>query len=463
MCLAYAVTSVWTCALPWSAWADVPGDGGAPASADAAAPQAQGPSSLEPAAAPTSTAPSSLPAPPEAGTPAPATPAATSTTPLAPTPLPAFAAPSFASDPIGAVANAADLTLKMYGDTGFAVRDNPNQPWPTATSNPNVYAPGVWNSFFAPRIDLFGSADVDRLSFLTEVMFDGFSNSISVDIERVQVNYLVANWLHVRAGRSHLAWGYYNDTYHHGNLFELTASRPFSVQFEDSSGIILSHNVGVGVGGTFDLGGGAAVRSDVDVGNGRPADVTAVALQFAPKNQKDVNIRLRWLPVDGLILGVNGLYDVVPSLAPSAAGVPTRPETEELVAGAHAVWSGNHTIFDMEAFAMRHNPSGAPSTNLFGGFAELGYSIGAWTPYLRGEYIRFPSTGDLVYQYGADSAEGQIVGFPSIYWGVQDFADLRAGVKWVALPQLAVKLEAERLSRDSSHQEIGTAKVAFGF
>jgi hypothetical protein len=352
----------------------------------------------------------------------------------------------------------------MYGDTGFAIRDHANQPWPTATSNPNVYAPGVWNSFFAPRLDIFGSADVGNLTFLTEVMFEANANNFTTDIERMQLSYIFTNWLRLTAGRQHMAWGYYNDTYHHGNLFELTTSRPYGVNFEDSFGIILSHNVGLAVDGTIELGSAGSFRYDAEVGNGRPADVTAVAMQYAEATPRNFNVRLRWMPIDGLIVGVNGMRGVVPSLAgPAGGGVALRPQTEELVAGAHVVYTENHLIVDIEAFSMRHNPDGLASTSISGGFAELGYAIGAFTPYVRPEYILFPSQGDIIYQYSAADAQGLLVGFPSIYYGVRDFSDWRIGVKWVPIPQLALKLEGERLARDSQDQEIATIKAAFGF
>jgi hypothetical protein len=350
----------------------------------------------------------------------------------------------------------------MYGDTGFAIRNNADQPWPTSTSNPDVYKQKVWNSFFAPRLDIFGSADVGSLSFLTEVMFDANPNNFGVDIERIQLNYLFFNWLRLTMGRSHMAWGYYNDSYHHGNLFELTTSRPFSVNFEDSFGLILSHNVGLGLDGTFDLGAAGSFRYDVEIGNGRPADVTGVAMQYAEAVPRNYNLRLRWMPIDGLILGVNGMRGVVPSLA-GAGGAPNRPQTEELVAGAHAVYTEHHLLVDIEGFAMRHNPDGLASTSIYGGFAELGYTLGAFTPYFRPEYIAFPSQGDIIYQFGAGDAQGLLNGYPSIYYGIKEFVDLRIGVKWVPLPQMAVKLEGQRLARDSQNQEIATVKVAFGF
>jgi hypothetical protein len=385
----------------------------------------------------------------------PPVPSATATTPT-------WQPPSFSSDPFGAIASATDLVLKMYGDTGFSARDNSNQPWPTAQSNANVYGPGVWGAFFAPRLDLFGAADVNRLSFLTEVMFEANNKQIEIDIERVQISYLFANWLRARAGRSHLAWGYYNDTYHHGNLFELTTSRPYSVNFEDSFGVVMTHIVGVGVDGTIDLGGAGAFRYDVDVGNGRAADITSVAMQYAEANSPTVDVRLRWLPLDGMILGINGMRDVIPLLA-SPGGVAGRPQTEELVAGAHAVYTAHHFLVDVEGFAMHHNPANLPSTDIWGGFAELGYSIGAFTPYARVEYMHFPAAGDVVFQYTTNDAQGGLVGFSSIYAGTQDFLDARIGIKWLAMQQLALKLEGDRLDRGPLYQDVVTAKAAFGF
>jgi hypothetical protein len=367
------------------------------------------------------------------------------------------------SDPLGAVTAATDLTLKIYGDSGFAVRDNASQPWTTYTSNANVYSPGVDFAFFAPRLDLFGAANIDRVSFITEMMFEGFHNSIGVDVERVQISYLFGDWLRLTVGRKHLAWGYYNDTYHHGNLFELTTSRPYGVDFEDSLGIVMSHLVGVAVDGTLKLGD-ASFHYDAEVGNPRSADVTAVSVQYAEATSPTVNARLRLLPIDGLILGVNAMRDVVPSLASNVAGIPGRPVTEELVAGAHAVYTEHHFLVDIEGFAMRHNPAGSlASTNIAGAFAEVGYTIGAFTPYVRPEYIRFPSSQDLVFQWLADDPEGQITGAGSVYSNVLNFVDVRVGVKWMMTPQVAIKIEGDRLARDGEHQESAAVKVAFGF
>ncbi len=426
-----------------------------------------------PSAAPAPAAATAAPAPsasdPSVPGAAPAPPVVPGAAAVVAAPVTDPAPPSFASDPIGNLAEEANLALKLYGDTGFSARSNvANATYASTFSNakPNSYSPGVWGSFGAPHLDLFASADVAKLSFLTEVVFEASDNSFGVDAERLQIAYLFANWLRVTAGRKHTSFGYYNDTYHHGNLFELTTQRPYAVQFEDSGGIILAHNVGIAIDGTFDAGKTGSFRYDAEVGNGRNEDTGGVALEFSQKEDKMVNVRLRWLPpVDGLIVGFNGMRDVVPGHQPAMGETgAVRPKTEELIGGAHIVYMEHNVHLDVEGFVIRHNPVDMPSVNIVGGFAEIGYSFGAFTPYVRPEWIRFPSKAttvagdygpgsDIIYQYDQTSP----------YYAAQNFTDLRFGMKWLALPQLALKLEGERLAKDGSHQEIATVKAAFGF
>src|SRR3954468_3817975 len=126
----------------------------------------------------------------------------------------------------------ADMDLKFYGDTSFGVRNHSN----------------VSNSFSAAALELFPTANVDRASFLAELMAEaGEDNVLVMDLERVQIAYLFADWLRVRAGRMHTAFGFYNDGYHHAKFFQLTTGRPQLVSFEDEGSLLAAHLVGVGV------------------------------------------------------------------------------------------------------------------------------------------------------------------------------------------------------------------------
>lgn len=329
------------------------------------------------------------------------------------------------------------VALKVYGDTMFQLLNR---------------GP-VKASFEAAHLDLFFTADVGKLSFLSEVFFEGeSSNEVAVDVERLQVAYLFDNWLRVRAGRSHTAFGYYNDTYHHGSIFELTAERPFAVAFEDRGGLFAAHLVGVGADGTFDLGRGGGLRYDVEVGNGRPVDPTKVAIVHADKTEKMVNLRLRWLaPVEGLTVGANGVYDLAPEIEATATD-PGRRKVVETIGAIHAAYMEHGVHFLAEGYDVHHAASGGGTFDTWGGFVELGYTLGAFTPYLRPEFIRFPDGGDPVFQRA---------GAP---WdGTREVFDARVGVRWFPLPQLAVKLEGERIARGSVVQELLSTKLGFGF
>lgn len=344
-----------------------------------------------------------------------------------------------ASEPVAAPSapNESPVDLKLYGDTMFQLHNR---------------GP-VKASFEAAHLDLFFTADVGKLSLLSEVFFEGRdTNEIAIDVERLQLSYLFDNWLRIRAGRSHTAFGYYNDTYHHGSLFELTAGRPIAVGFEDDGGLFGAHLVGVGADGTFDLGPGGGFRYDVEVGNGRPIDTTTVAIVRADKTEKMVNLRLRWLtPLEGLLVGVNGVYDLVPE-APSSATDPGRPKIIEGIGAFHAAYMEHGVHFLLEGYDIHHAVSGGGALDTRGGFVELGYSLGAFTPYLRPELIRFPDGGDPVFQRS---------GAP--WAGTREVFDARIGVRWLPLPQIALKLEGQRLARGPIVEELLTTKLGFGF
>jgi hypothetical protein len=326
------------------------------------------------------------------------------------------------------------LVIKMYGDTQFSVRDHAE----------------TKDTFSAAHLDLFATANVGRLTFLSEVFFEASTNEMEFDLERMQVSYLVSNYLRLRAGRSHTAFGYYNDTYHHGNLFELTTSRPFSVQFEDNGGLFAAHLVGAGADGTFDVPHGS-FRYDLEVGNGRLADLTQVAIVQAGKSGKMGNLRLRYVHDSGLTVGVNAVSDLFPSQS-TADGNVMVPKVREQIFGAHAAYMERrwHVLF--ETALIRHDSSGRSVDLTYSGFLELGHEFGDWTPYGRAELIRFPSRGDLVFQ-----------GQHSIYGNTETLFDPRIGLRWRPVPQIAMRIEGDRPAFDKRHYEVVTLKLAFGF
>jgi hypothetical protein len=207
--------------------------------------------------------------------------------------------------------------------------------------------------------------------------------------------------------------------------------------------------VGVGIDGSFAVGDGGSLRYDVEVGNGRHSDISVVSIEQAAKDDKLVNVRLRYSPFDGLIFGLNGQHDSVP--ASDIMGV-MRPKASELTLGAHIVYMNDPVHLLIEGYLTQHDTKATKATTTAAGFVELGYKLGDWKPYGRAELIHFPKAGDVIFQ-AADSS----------YAGTRNLVDLRVGLRYQPLVQLALRLELERVAYDGNHQESATVKAAFGF
>jgi hypothetical protein len=222
------------------------------------------------------------------------------------------------------------------------------------------------------------------------------------------------------------------------------------VQFEDEGGLFVAHLVGVGLDGAFETGIGD-LHYDLEVGNGRLADTSAVAVFEAGKNQKLVNARLRLTLNNGLAFGINGLLDKVPSLLATATE-PARSSIQEQMAGAHVVYMEKGVHLLVESMLVHHAIDPGPGRTTLSVFGEFGYELGKFTPYARVEWIRFPREGDALYQAPL-----------SVYAATRTLIDLRLGICFLAMQALALKIEGERLERASFHQELLTIKAAFGF
>jgi hypothetical protein len=337
-------------------------------------------------------------------------------------------------------ARAADVNLNIYGDIDYVVEKQTDTP-----------TPGKTNSFSSPRLELFLSGTQDRLAFLAETMFEvGDNNEFSVDVERVEVAYIFSDWFRLRAGRFHTAIGYYNDAYHHGRYFQITADRPEMVRFEDEGGLIPAHSVGLHADGRFALGGAGSLRYDVDLANGRGQTPQEVTNLIDPNNGKMVNVRLRFEPAvpDGLIVGANALVDSIDALTAD----PTAPTVfiREMMLGAHLAYVENNAHLIVEALRVSHEYAGTRGTTL-AGFAELGYTFGRFTPYLRTERVKFPATLDPFY--------GQnLLGQRGSFWSQL------GGVRFTASDFVALKLEGGYVRIDAGGNiQTGVVQCAFAF
>ncbi len=325
---------------------------------------------------------------------------------------------------------AAQVAFNVFGDIDYqATKDGGNPPTGVPAS--------TTNAFSAPRLELFLTSTQGKLAFLAETMFEvGDANEFGVDIERIEVGYLFSDLFRLRIGRFHTSIGYYNDAYHHGRYFQTTVDRPTMVRFEDEGGLIPAHSVGVHIDGRFGLGGAGNLRYDGEISNGRGAIPDEVTNLTDPNNGKMFNLRLRFEPafLDGLIIGASGTYDLITAVMPPATVATIR----EYIVGGHVAYLENRIHVIGEYLYISHENAGWTGVTQ-GAFLELGYELGKFIPYLRGEWAHFPADTATNDPFFAQNA--LFISRGSNKSGI-------AGVRLTLSDYLALKLEGEYVSRD---------------
>lgn len=338
----------------------------------------------------------------------------------------------------GANAAGTDVSFNVYGDVDYHVE----------------HAGRTTHSFAAPRLDLFPSGSNGRFSFLGEIVFEaGKDNNFAVDVERIEAAWSFADWLRVRAGRFHTAFGYYNDAFHHGNYFQLPVERPSWVNFEDSGGLIPAHSVGVHLDGRINAGGAGAFRYDLDIANGRGATLNTVQSRIDMGVPKELNFRLRFEPafLPGLVIGGNAFYSHITANDDPSLVVPI-PQMRELIFGAHAAYQEGPLRFIAEAALFQHQVIGGSGATFSTTAAlfEAGYAVGEFTPYLLVVRVNLDG-GDAYFANSAGGEEGS-------------FTKVRAGLKWIVNDNLALKLEAGHNSLDTGTDITSlAAQAAFAY
>jgi len=156
------------------------------------------------------------------------------------------------------------LTIHGFADTYY-----------TSTSQQN--SPSGNTGFKLGNLDLYiAPSFTDHIRALMEdvVEFDdwyppgAYNGQPSIDIERLQIGYVVSNELTVWIGRFHTPYGYWNTAYHHGAQLQPTVMRPQFVAFEDHGGILPAHMDGIWATGHDVLGPGR-ITYDLYLGNGQ--------------------------------------------------------------------------------------------------------------------------------------------------------------------------------------------------
>lgn len=278
----------------------------------------------------------------------------------------------------------------------------------------------------------------DHVHGLVEINFEiGEDGAVSTDLERMQLGYTAGDntlWF----GRFHVPYGYWNTAHHHGAALQTSINRPRFLDFEDKGGILPAHAVGVWLTGRHAVGD-AAIGYNAWLANGGRIQTTAGNdnvldfNQFTDSDQhKMLGFSAAWMSAgdfDGFQVGLHGYADRVTTYAPDNTSV--LDQTDVRMAGAFVYYgsdkwevNGEYYHFDDDV-VVAAGPAMTGSHSSNAGFFQVGYSVAAFTPFLRAESVSLDS-GDAY--------------FSSMSSGVP-YTRQSAGVKYQLNPQAVLKLE----------------------
>ena len=247
------------------------------------------------------------------------------------------------------------------------------------------------NSFKMGEVDFFLAKKIDQnVNVLMELVFQPNDAGIDMDIERSYIQYVANPWFKFEIGRFHTALGYWNDTYHHGNYLQTSVSRPKMLRFEDKGGLLPTHTTGIEIRGSRLIGTGNLVYI-VNVGNGRGPVKNPPAFSFSYNKSKSINGLISYEFDNGVRFGGSLYHSNLPggyqhhedgSNNLSLKG----PTGDELIFGSFFVYNSPEIEFLSEYARINHDyTDGNLATQMNTFYAQFGYHLGLFTPYLRYE------------------------------------------------------------------------------
>lgn len=271
--------------------------------------------------------------------------------------------------------------MKIFGDLDFGYAD----PAPEGEGD-NHFGVGV--------LDFFLTAEVgDHFQILSETKVEGFDAATVFSQERLWGAYRLNEAFYVKMGMEHSGISRWNRLYHHGAWLELSISRPFIAEFEGDGGILPLHNIGIEVGGQHDVSAG---RFDyyAAIANGRAELPSQKTIAFDPNDAKAVEFYAGFVPaaVEDLHFGATVRYDEIP---PDGAGFES--SLDSLIATGFAQYRhGPISLLSEYGFIWDEDESSSQDYDSTTGYAQLGYSFGDLTPYLRLDFKNM-AEGDTFY------------------------------------------------------------------
>ncbi len=295
-------------------------------------------------------------------------------------------------------------------------------------------------SALSPRVNVFG-----ELSFSPRA--DAGTGTpaapgFNAEVERAIIRFDHSDQLKVSFGRYHTPVNWWNTAFHHGQWLQTTISRPEMVQF--GGRFIPVHFVGALAEGSLPAAGWH-LNYQAGVGNGR-GNVISRGGDAGDNNARPawvVNLFSKPDRMFGLQVGGSLYLDRV-----SLAG---RPEYDERIVAAHAVWQHENPEIIAEIAQVRHEQIGASLTaSNRAYYVQAAYRLPArarlWKPYFRFEHIAI------------DAADPVFVGVPNLDGST-------FGVRYDISTYAAIKVEARTRRRAANLPRNNGAflQIAFTF
>jgi hypothetical protein len=290
------------------------------------------------------------------------------------------------------------LHLSGFGNVDIAAQD--------AAEGPRGFSEGQFvlhlASALSPRVNFFGELSLSpRLDAGTG---SPQATGYNAEVERAIIRFDHSDYLKVSFGRYHTPVNWWNTAYHHGAWLQTTISRPDMTQF--GGRFIPVHFVGALAEGSVPAAGWH-VNYQAGIGNGR-GNVISRAGDAGDNNARPAYVFTAFTKPDrayGLQVGGSLYLDRI--------SVPGRPEFDERITAAHAVWQHEDPEVIAEIAHVRHEQvGGAGTSSSVAYYVQAAYRLPAlgrlWKPYYRFEHIDIDAT-DQVFT-GVPNLDGSTFG-----------------------------------------------------
>lgn len=275
--------------------------------------------------------------------------------------------------------------LNLFGDVQFGAAsrsEGARRPDPS-------FAVGVFDMLFTANLE-------KNFSMTSEFSVRYEPNTPLAELERLHLRWKPNKYFFVEVGRFHTDLGFWNVAYHHGRYLQLTVDRPRTIALH--GGLLPAHWVGAQTGLSAKVGGGT-INLVGSVGTAREKQgagghTTTHGSAFTGVNAVHAKLEAQGYLHRDFRFGVSGVYDRIPQEeAFTRPGLPDQ-SIDEKVGNAYIAFPSVPFLFLSEAYIIQHELNSSARADVagskwrtFGAFALLGYQIGRFTPYVRGEYI----------------------------------------------------------------------------